>query len=228
MGGELSESEEKARKYMMENEELDMEVFSEENKYLFSGSIGKASPSGKEIKIGLRRGYEIPDSIQEKDKVKLVTTRQRGSDQLAVIIATVTECGKTYIYIAPEEVEKYIEGRKHFRIFVKEKCTVTRNNGNDEKRDTCSTADISLTGIRILSKEEYEPGERIMISGLRLVENGRIHTFSAEILRKNSQKQDGMNSYGCCFTDMTERREDMLCHDIFALELSRKKGNTKN
>ncbi len=221
MNGEANGAEEKSRLFVYENQGMDMEVLSEENEYLFSGVIGKPTSSGKEVRIELRRGDEIPVSIQEKDRIKLVTDKRAGSNQIAVVNGTVTECGKTFIYMAPEGAEQYTEGRKHFRIWVKGECLVRRDGSQED--DLCHTADISLTGIRILSRQEYEPGEKITIRGLKLIENGKIHTFPAEIVRKAGEEKGGWNTYGCAFREMPVRAEDMLCHDIFALELDRRR-----
>ena len=221
MNGGFNGSEEKIRAYIEENQGMDMEVLSEENEYLFSGTIGKPTPSGREVRIDLRRGENIPASVMEKDRIKLVTNKRGKSDQISVVTGTVTECGNKFIYISPEGAEQYTEGRKHFRIQVKEECTVSRADGTGD--DRCHTADISLTGICIQSREIYEPGERITISGLRLIKNGKTHVLPAEVLRRKEEKKDGWNSYGCCFKEMSAHAEDALCHDIFALELKRRK-----
>ena len=223
--GEETYGGEKTVKFVAENEGLDIEALSEDNEYLFSATIGRLSPSGEEFKIKMRRGKEIPDIIAKRDKIKLVTAKSnmKKGDQIAVINGAVTEVGKDFIYVAPNDAEEYTEGRRSFRLSLRKECIVRRSGGS-QKKDL--TADISLTGICIISDEEYEPGEEITVSDLQIIDGGKLHTLPARVIRKNSGTDDKDKTirYGCCFENLPESVEDKLCHDIFALQLKRVKG----
>ena len=214
--GEETYGGKKAIRFALENGGLNIQAMSEDNEYLFSATIGKVFVCGEELRIDLRRGKEIPETLEERDKIKLVTKKKK-SDHMFVIKGEVTEVGKTFIYVTLNDVEEYIEGRKHFRLPIRNECFVRRSDGSQRKE---LTADISLTGICIISADDYEPGEEITVEDLQIIDEGRLYTLPARVVRKNGQRDEmtGKNKYGCCFENLTEREEDMLCHDIFALQ----------
>ncbi len=204
------------------NHNAPCEMLSEDNSYLFSGLIGDPSPSGAELRVELRRGDEIPEEVKENSLAKLICI-DHEKDELTVLEGRVSEIGRKFIYISPQSVGKYSETRGNFRLTVKTECQV---RGSVGAAVSCETADISLSGICIRTRETFNVGDKLTVTALRIIPGGSFHELPVEVIRRREVFLDEAqyHEYGCRFLPLPPGREDMLCRDIFALQAEHLRG----
>ncbi len=85
----------------------------------------------------------------------------------------------------------------------------------------CKTMDVSLTGLRFSTHETYEKGEHLIVSSLQFSPGGWPHTFTCTVQRMQ-QMESGSDSAVCLWLQLrqiTERQEDRLFQDLFALQV---------
>lgn len=198
------------------------EVLSEDNSYLFSGLVGELSPSGDELRVELRRGDEIPEEVRDNTPAKLICI-DHAEDTLTVLKGIVSEIGRKFIYITPGSVGKYSETRGNFRLALKTDCQI---HSSGRAAVSCETADISLSGICIRTQESFDTGDKLTVTGLRIIPGGSSHELPVEVIRRREVFLDEAqyHEYGCRFLPLPPGREDMLCRDIFALQAEHLRG----
>ena len=82
----------------------------------------------------------------------------------------------------------------------------------------CHVLDISGGGILISSREEYDEGDRLAISGIYLVETEEPYSFSCHVRRRLPEEETDLIRYGCQFESLTTKEQDRLLHAIFILQ----------
>lgn len=111
------------------------------------------------------------------------------------------------------------ENRASFRqgisTSIQAKC---RPQGAAEKENApCQVLDVSAGGLMFSSKEKYEVGQRLTLTGIRLVERMDPFKFNCQV-RRAGTPEEGVVRYGCQFEPLTPKEEDRLLQAIFAVQ----------
>lgn len=195
------------------------EVLKLDNRLLFAGSIRHYDDGEEELTVSIRNGSETPQGIIHQTPVKLHIQTGIAMDNVLLVYGVVSRCAADFWRIALKHTFSCAERRSSFRQPIRSQIAVYR--GIDAESSTvtlCQTVDVSLTGLCLISPEQYVQGEQIYISSLQLRRDGPIYSFGCTVQRVQPL-DSGKTSYGCSFNDITERQGDMLFHDMFLLQV---------
>ena len=202
------------------------EVLTMENGLLFVGTVGTYEPATGEISVELRKGESTPRGIIHRTEVKVRIHALRGQSGVVLMYGAVTRNTADLWWIEVDRTIACLERRESFRLPLKGAATIS---GADGGLLTCELVDISLTGVGFRCRELFAEGERLLLSGLRLLEGGLDYTFRCQVQRvvDSGEKEKWRYFYGCSFYDLRSGQEARLCQDIFALQsraINRKAG----
>ena len=195
------------------------EVLKLDNRLLFAGSIRHYDDGEEELTVSIRNGNETPQGIIHQTPVKLHVQTGIAMDNVLLVYGVVSRCAADFWRIALKHTFACAERRSSFRQLIRSQIAVYRGIDTDSSTVTlCQTVDVSLTGLCLISPEQYVQGEQIYISSLQLRRDGPIYSFACTVQRVQPL-DSGKTSYGCSFNDITERQGDMLFHDMFLLQV---------
>lgn len=197
------------------------EVLKLDNKLLFAGAIRAYNDADEELTVSLRKGMETTQGIIYHTPVKLHVQTKQSSGNVLLLYGLVTRCAADFWKIALKHTFSCTERRSSFRQPIAVSAMISRVADADAVEVLCKTLDVSLTGLRFSTHETYERGEHLIVSSLQLSPGGWPHTFTCTVQRIQQLDfgQTPLFAYGCSFDQITERQEDRLFQDLFALQV---------
>ncbi|MCI8415699.1 MAG: PilZ domain-containing protein [Ruminiclostridium sp.] len=194
-----------------------VEVLTLENRLTFVGRVDRLK--GEAVYIRESTGGELPPVLYNKEVKLRFFQAQRNLVLLGKI------CGSTkYLWKVDRLESKFAkEQRAFFRQRVSLDttglCSRRPSRTKPGKRAAaCHVLDISGGGILISSREEYDEGDRLAISGIYLVETEEPYSFSCHVRRRLPEEETDLIRYGCQFESLTIKEQDRLLHAIFILQ----------
>lgn len=193
------------------------EVLTMENGLLFVGTVGAYEPATGEISVELRKGESTPRGVIYRTEVKVRIHALRGQSGVVLMYGAVTRNTADLWWIEIDRTIACLERRESFRIPLKGEAYIT---GAEGEKLPCELVDISLTGVAFRCHKPFAEGERLLLSDIRLLEDGLDYTFRCQVQRVVDDEEQGKGRYfcGCSFYDLRSGQEDRLCQDIFALQ----------
>lgn len=91
---------------------------------------------------------------------------------------------------------------------------------------SCKLLDISVGGLLIRCPANFQPMDRIRVSGIKILENSQAFSFQCMVRRIQVVRSNFL--CGCQFENLTTRDEDRLLQAIFAVQrehLRRQRGS---
>lgn len=130
--------------------------------------------------------------------------------------------------------QQSLERRQYFRLNTSIEAELTlpsiNQDGTPSDEPTMlkvEIKDVSLGGLRILTRDVFETGQKFIASFALLKQEMQLGCeVCREITFENQRKGD--HNYGCKFIDITDKQLDKLCGDLFELqrlEIRKKKDN---
>lgn len=105
--------------------------------------------------------------------------------------------------------------RAFFRMDVAMDASLTAVGRPGAEEEPCKLVDLSVGGVRIASPNQYQIGERLLLS-VDLTSGKAPSTMLCQILRVIGQERD--YEYGCRFIELGDADEDRIMQIIFALQ----------
>lgn len=141
-----------------------------------------------------------------------------------ILILEGTVCGFNGTLFRVENIEKIqdAERRNYFRVNSTAKCKVCDLYDEDEKTYPAKLKDISISGVRFVSKGDFSVGEMVLLSDLALMHNLNLYDLQGVVLSKDGTDRGGF-VYRCRFEDLSSASSDRLCKAIFSLQAEQKK-----
>ncbi|MDR3767142.1 MAG: PilZ domain-containing protein [Butyricicoccus sp.] len=197
------------------------EVLKLDNQLLFAGALHSYDDDRDELTVSLRKGMETPQGIIYNTPVKLHVQTSPSQGNVLLLYGLVTRCAADFWKIALKQTFSCAERRSSFRQAISIPAMVARASDPDATEVPCKTMDVSLTGLRFCNQEVYEKGEHLMISSLQFSPGGWPHAFPCTVQRVQQIESGSapLFAYGCSFDKITERQEDRLFQDLFALQV---------
>lgn len=193
------------------------EITTMENRLLFVGTIQAWHPLTNELCAELRRGESTPRGVICHTEVKIRVYADGGTGNMKLLYGVVTRNALDRWWIEIRGGSSRAERRESFRLRIKAEAEVVREA--DGSRSPCTMVDISLGGLGFLSRESFEDGEMLQVSGLQLVPEGPVYELGCQVRRSVEQPDMPRRVlYGCSFQALSRRQEQQLSRDIFALQ----------
>lgn len=203
-----------------------VEVLNVENRLLFMGRLEGCQ--GSSVIIRDAKDDELPPILYNAE----VRLRFFQNEQNLVLQGKI--CGSTsQIWKIDRLVSQFTkEQRTYFRQRVSPHSPAmcikraAAAGGQEKKPAPCHVQDVSAGGMLILCKEEYRVGDRLSITGIRIVEQEAPFTFNCQV-RRVGEMSDGLIRYGCQFESVPAKEQDRLLRAIFAVqreEIKRRKS----
>lgn len=200
-------------------------MLSKDNRVLFIGKVIEADESAKTIKLVNYRGGDVPwTSIVSGTCIRVLVRREPYSGKILLMSGEITLSVNEFLKMHVDLVIEKDEKRNCFRQNVLQE-SVFISPDNLQKEIPCTIMDISLTGIRLSCEEEFSKGDQIIIPRLKLKNGGKYtHYLQCRILRCSRQGEN-IRFYGCKFLGLSDRDEEKLLRDIFALQSQEIRSN---
>lgn len=194
-------------------------VLAEANQLLFMGRLSHYDPVNTVVRVDVRGGAgSTPCWALRPEQRICLHIKQGGGNQFVALEGTVVNALDDYFFLLPQSLLEKSDEREYFRQPVLEDSVVRVHNGQFVQQP-CRIADISATGIAIYSRTQYEIGDRLELQGQQLRPGGPVHYLEFLIVRKSERDNVSLPySYGCKFVNLSDRTQDALFSDIFALQ----------
>lgn len=196
--------------------EMTVEVLTMENRLNFLGKVDSFRNGAVILRDA--KGDELPIAMYNKE-VKLRFFQGQGN---TVLYGKV--CGSTRLIWKVDRLEnKFVKEQRAFfrqRISPNTAGLCSRRAYGRIKATRpapCQVLDISAGGVLIVSKEEYQVGDRLSISGVHLVEADDAFSFVCQV-RRAGEKGPGEIPYGCQFETLPPKEQDRLLRAIFVVQ----------
>lgn len=198
------------------NAGMTVEVMSKENRLIFVGKVD--SCTSEAVVIRDAKGDDLPPVLYNKE-IKLRFFRDQSN-----VILQGKICGSTSRIWKLDRLESTFT--KEQRAFFRQRisldtwgmCYKHASPGSPARRDErCKILDISAGGMLISSAAGYRVGERLEISGVRLVEREPPFTFRCRV-RRVGWPEAGSVRYGCQFESLPPKEQDKLLRAIFTIQ----------
>ena len=162
----------------------------------------------------------LPDSddkpllLNANDELMITYYRVTGMYMIRMsVLSVLCNGGCKQAWLKPlAQIEK-IQRREHFRVSAKLKASMCHlpqpESSEPEFIETVETADISVSGVAILSKRAYRIGERYIIK-LNLYGSVRPLIIETEIRRTQPWRESDYHIIGMRFLDVTDSMNDAL------------------
>lgn len=195
---------------------MTVEVLTMENRLTFVGKV--ESYRNGAVMIRETRGDELPPVLFNKE-IKLRFFHSGGS---LVLYGKI--CGSTSTIWKLDRLESRFvtEQRAFFRQRISPntegQCYRRPVHGKPGTRPAkCQILDVSAGGILISSKEEYQEGDYLSVTGVRLVAEESAFSFHCQV-RRAGKRDMGMFRYGCQFETLSAKEQDRLLRAIFTVQ----------
>ena len=191
---------------------MSVEVLTPGGRLMFVGKVD--SFRGGAIIIRDAKGDELPP-VMYNEEVKLRFFREQGS-----LVFQGKICGSTEMIWKVDRLEsKFVKEQRAFfrqRISTQVQAVCARR-AVSSKPVPCTVLDVSAGGILIASQEEYQQGDRLSITGIRLTRTEDAFNFNCYVRRVGGREM-GFIRYGCQFETLSPREQDRLLRAIFAVQ----------
>ena len=165
-----------------------------------------------EVWISAGGGKNLPEvEVQKSVALRGKTT---GSDIFA-LSGIVVEIGATFLRIGRLRIHNEANRRDAYRQTMRGEATVMFLRGQHSERHIrnmpCQIMDISVGGVRIRSKSDYQVNDELQLMNFRIASQ-ELYTFKCSV----QWKKEGItgNTYGCQFYGLTSKMEDDLYREI--------------
>lgn len=191
---------------------MSVEVLTPGERLMFVGKVD--SFRGGAIIIRDAKGDELPP-VMYNEEVKLRFFREQGS-----LVFQGKICGSTEMIWKVDRLESRFV--KEQRAFFRQKIStqvqaVCARRAASSKPVPCTVLDVSAGGILIASQEEYQQGDRLSITDIRLTRTEAAFSFNCYVRRVGGREM-GFIRYGCQFETLPPREQDRLLRAIFAVQ----------
>lgn len=195
---------------------MTVEVLTMDNRLTFVGKVERFRNGA--ITIRESRGGELPPVLYNKE-IKLRFFQ--GQDSI-VIHGKI--CGSSDQIWKLDRLES--RSAKEQRAFFRQRispntravCARLAAPGKPARAERdCQILDISAGGMLISSQEEYELGDRLLISNVHLARSMDAFSFNC-LVRRRGQREMGVIRYGCQFETLPSREQDRLLRAIFIVQ----------
>lgn len=165
-----------------------------------------------EIWISAGVGGTLP--AVEEQKPVAVRGRTTGSDVFA-LSGVIVEIGATFLRVGRLRIHNEANRRDSYRQTMRGEATVMflrgKNSHNHIRNMPCQILDISVGGVRIRSKSDYQVNDELQLMNFRIASQ-ELYTFKCSV----QWKKEGItgNTYGCQFYGLTSKMEDDLYREI--------------
>ena len=165
-----------------------------------------------EVWISAGTGDNLPAA--EEQKSIAIKGRTTGSDVFA-LSGVVVEIGATFLRVGRLRIHNEANRRDSYRQTMRGEATVMflrgKNSYNHIRNMPCQIIDISVGGVRIRSKSNYEVNDELQLMNFRIASQ-ELYTFKCSV----QWKKEGItgNTYGCQFYGLTSKMEDDLYREI--------------
>lgn len=195
---------------------MTVEVLTLDNRLTFVGKVDRFG-SGS-IVIRESRGGELPPVLYNKE-IKLRFFQ--GQDSL-VVHGKICGSSTTIWKLDRLESRSAKEQRAFFRqrISPKTKAMCVRQAGPGDilaEEKECQVLDVSAGGMLIASHEEYQVGDRLLITNVRLAQPLDDFSFNCQV-RRAGEREMGRIRYGCQFDTLPPKEQDRLLRAIFIVQ----------
>lgn len=197
---------------------MTVEVLTVKNRLTFMGRV-ESYKNGAVI-IREANGDTLPMVLYNKEiKLRFFFNRKN-------LVLNGKICGSTKYIWKVDRLESAFskEQRAFFRQRISLKtpalCARRSSAGVEAKRAApCELLDISAGGLLLTSREEYQEGNRLSITGVYLVEKEEPFAFRCLVRRVGEEpEEDGSTRYGCQYESIAPREQDRLLSAIFTLQ----------
>lgn len=197
---------------------MTVEVLTVKNRLTFMGRV-ESYKNGAVI-IREANGDTLPMVLYNKEiKLRFFFNRKN-------LVLNGKICGSTKYIWKVDRLESAFskEQRAFFRQRISLKtpalCARRSSAGVEAKRAApCELLDISAGGLLLTSREEYQEGNRLSITGVYLVEKEEPFAFRCLVRRVGEEKEEnGSIRYGCQYESIAPREQDRLLSAIFTLQ----------
>lgn len=106
--------------------------------------------------------------------------------------------------------------RAFFRLDTNIEASVTKFSGIGAGERPCRLLNISVGGARISAEQRYWEGDKLLLN-VRLFEDRDTSVMYCQVLRV-IEKENAPYEYGCRFLELTEKDQEKIIQNIFALQ----------
>ena len=196
------------------------EIKSLSNDLLAVGIIGVMDELEGTLDVLPQEGEALM-TLPYNNPVKLVTYLPKSGFRL--LLGRVYLSSGAFLRLVDVGSEQTSERRQYFRLNVERKAELLVPNTNENEEAQTGEAievdikDVSLGGIRILSKQVFEPKDQFSASFVLLERKIELMCEVCREIFMDSTKP-GEHQYGCRFINVSERQLVRLCGDLFELQ----------
>ena len=198
-------------------EGMTVEVMTIKNQITFVGKV--ESYAGGVLTVRASTGGELPPVLFNRE-VKLRFFRGNQS-----IIAGASVCGSSPWLWKLDRLERLFE--QEHRVFFRQnvdreakvQCVEPPPAEEDKEASPqpCRILDISASGLRLSTREIYQEGDLLLVTGLVFVRGEEPFVLHCRV-RRAQNEGGGRFLYGCQIEDLSEREQDRLLRTIFIVQ----------
>lgn len=187
---------------------LELDIGEEDARYLAQiADFGE-----NEVCVSAGVGGSLP-MVEEQKPISL-RGKTSSSDSFA-LTGVVVEIGAAFLRIGRLRIHSEANRRDAYRQTMRGEATVMFLRGQHSERHIrnmpCQILDISVGGVRIRSKSDYQVNDELQLMNFRIASQ-ELYTFKCSV----QWKKEGVtgNTYGCQFYGLTAKMEDDLYREI--------------
>ena len=165
-----------------------------------------------EVWISAGTGGNLPKPEEQKP---IALRGKSVSSDFFSLSGIVAEIGATFLRIGRLRIHNEANRRDSYRQAIRSEATVVYMRGRHMEKHirntTCQVMDVSVGGVRIRTKAEYDVNDELELRDFRIASPENY------ILKCSVQwKKEGItgNIYGCQFFGLTSRMENALYREI--------------
>lgn len=155
-------------------------------------------------------------SLPQAEEQKPIALRGKStSSDFFSLSGIVVEIGATFLRVGRLRIHNEANRRDSYRQVIRSEATVMFLRGQHSEKHIrnmpCQIMDISVGGVRIRSKSDYEVNDELQLMNFRIASQ-ELYTFKCSV----QWKKEGItgNTYGCQFYGLTSKMEDELYREI--------------
>ncbi|MCI8285538.1 MAG: PilZ domain-containing protein [Firmicutes bacterium] len=177
--------------------------------------------------LGLRENkaelhqYSEMELPQQEEPLHVQIRGYNDRSQKAVYMeGVITPDSKNIWKVEELTVSRTGNDRAFFRLNTDLDATATTFSGLTMGEKPCKMLNISVGGARIRSEYKYHEGDQFLLK-VKLMEDAPESAMYCQVLRiieKNNQKFE----YGCKFLELTEKDQEKILQNIFAVQLQKR------
>lgn len=191
---------------------MTVEVLTLDNRLTFVGRVDRFGNGA--IVIRESRGGELPPVLYNKE-IKLRFFQ--GQDSL-VVHGKICGSSTTIWKLDRLESRSAKEQRAFFRQRISPNTKAMCARQDDSGKGTeCQVLDISAGGMLIASHAEYQVGDQLLITDVRLAQPLDVFSFNCQV-RRAGKREMGRIRYGCQFDTLPPKEQDRLLRAIFIVQ----------